>query len=164
LVFLTIGGTDIGEFMLRKAIDAWPLIHQARPDARCIAVAGPRLAPERLPRHPGLEVHPYLHNLYEHLAVADLAVVQGGLGTTMELVANRRPFIYFPLKDHCEQVYHVAYRLDHYRAGRRLDYHQTGVEALAEAALATLDADTNRYRPYDPGGAARAAKLIAELL
>ena len=164
LVFLTIGGTDIGEFMLRKAIDAWPLIHQARPDARCIAVAGPRLAPERLPRHPGLEIRPYLHNLYEHLAVADLAVVQGGLGTTMELVANRRPFIYFPLKDHCEQVYHVAYRLDHYRAGRRLNYHQTGVEALAEAALTTLGADTGGYRPYDPGGATRAAKLIAELL
>ena len=164
LVFLTIGGTDIGEPMLRKAIDAWPLIHRQRPDARCIAVAGPRLDPNCLPTHPGLEIRSYVHNLYEHMAVADLAVVQGGLGTTMELTANRRPFIYFPLKDHCEQLYHVTYRLDHYRAGRRLDYHQTDVEALAEAALATLGADTSDYRPYDAGGAARAAKLIAELL
>ena len=31
-----------------------------------------------------------------HLAACDLAVVQGGLTTTMELAANRRPFLYFP--------------------------------------------------------------------
>ena len=36
-----------------------------------------------------------MHDLYRHLA-CDLAVVQGGLTTAMELTANRRPFIYFP--------------------------------------------------------------------
>jgi hypothetical protein len=37
-------------------------------------------------------------------------VVQGGLSTTMELVACRRPFLYFPLRNHFEQNVHVAHR------------------------------------------------------
>jgi UDP-N-acetylglucosamine:LPS N-acetylglucosamine transferase len=111
-----------------------------------------------------MEVRAYVHNLFEHLAVADLGVVQGGLTTTIELTINRQPFICFPLKNHCEQVYHVAYRLDRYRAGRRLDYASTSVEALAEAALATLGADTSAYRREGSGAAGRAAASIAVLL
>ena len=38
---------------------------------------------------PGLEVKAYVHNPYEHLACCDLALVQGGLSTCMELVATR---------------------------------------------------------------------------
>jgi hypothetical protein len=90
--------------------------------------------------------------------------VQGGLTTTIELTINRRPFIYFPLKNHCERVYHMAYRLDRYRAGRRLDYASTSVDALAEATLATLGADMSTYRREDSGAAGRAAAQIAELL
>lgn len=164
LIFYAVGGTSVGRYLLRKAIDAWPLIHRERPDIQGIVIAGPRLAPDSLPRHPGLEIRPYVHNLYEHLAAADLAVVQGGLGTTMELTATRRPFIYFPLKNHCEQVYHVTHRLERYRAGQRLDYDEVNSEALAEAVLSALTTDTGGYLPYDPHGAARAAALIAELL
>ena len=51
----------------------------------------------------GLEVHAYVHDLYRHLAACDLAIVQGGLTTAMELAANRRPFLYFPLRHHFEQ-------------------------------------------------------------
>ena len=164
LVFYAVGGTAVGEKMLRKAIDAWPMIHRERPEARCIVVAGPRIDPDSLPKHPGMEVQGYVHNLFEHLAAADLGVVQGGLTTTMELTINRRPFIYFPLKNHCEQVHHVAYRLDRYKAGRRLDYAETSVETLAEVALETLGADTSQYLPQAPTAAKRAANLIAELL
>lgn len=164
LIFFTAGGTAVGQPLLRKAIDAWPLIHRDQPEAQCIVVAGPRIDLQHLPQQPGLTIQPYVDNLYEHLAVADLGVVQGGLGTTMELAVNRRPFIYFPLKNHCEQVYHVAHRLDRFRAGRRLDFAATTVEALAEAALETLGADTRLYRPFTPGAAHRAAALIAELL
>ena len=72
-----------------------------------IVVAGPRIDPASLPRHPGLEVVAYVHNLYRHLAACDLAVVQGGLTTSMELAANGRPFLYFPLRHHFEQNVHV---------------------------------------------------------
>jgi len=164
LVICAVGGTAVGQHLLRKAIDAWPLIQQGQPDAQGVVVAGPRIDPQSLPHHEGLEIRPYVHNLYEHLAVADLGIVQGGLSTTMELTVNRRPFIYFPLRSHFEQEYHVAHRLHRYRAGRRLQYAETSTETLAEAALSTLGADTGPYLTHVPGGAKQAASLIADLL
>lgn len=164
LAIVAVGGTAVGRDLLKKACAAWPLVHQERPEARCLVVAGPRIDPTELPVHSGLEVHAYVHNLFEHLSIADLAVVQGGLTTTMELTVNRRPFIYFPLRNHCEQVYHVAHRLDRYRAGKRLDYGRTSVQALAESMLATLEDGGSDMRPYRPGAASKAASLIARLL
>jgi predicted glycosyltransferase len=164
LVICTVGGTAVGEHLLRKAIAAWPLIHAERPDAHCVVVAGPRLDPAGLPQHPGLEVRGYVHELHEHLAVADLAIVQGGLGTTMELTLTRRPFLYCPLINHFEQMYHVTHRLNTHGAGRRIDYARCSTETLAELALQTLGSDTSHYRPPEPGAARRAASSIAELL
>jgi UDP:flavonoid glycosyltransferase YjiC (YdhE family) len=65
-----------------------------------------------------VQVHGYLPDLDQHLAACDVAVGQGGLTTAMELTANRRPFLHFPVANHFEQQRHVAYRLDRYRAGR----------------------------------------------
>src|SRR5690606_38220141 len=88
------------------------------PELRMIVVAGPRIDPRSLPCADGLEVRPYVHNLYRHLAACDLAIVQGGLTTAMELTAAQRPFLYFPLRHHFEQNVHVRHRLHRYGAGR----------------------------------------------
>ncbi len=56
----------------------------------------------------------------------------------MELTINRRPFLYFPLANHCEQLYNVAHRLDTYHAGRRLEYATTNEDALTHAAAVRL--------------------------
>jgi predicted glycosyltransferase len=90
-------------------------------------------------------------------------VVQGGLTTTMELVAARRPFLYVPLAHHFEQQIHVPHRLAQYRAGRRLDYAAIAPESLAEAIVTEIDRPVD-YLPVEPDGAARAAALLAELL
>ncbi len=164
LIIVAVGGTAVGSHLLDKVTAAWPLIRREHPDVRCVVVAGPRIDPASFPEQPGLEVRSYIHDLYEHLAVADLGIVQGGLGTTMELVVNRCPFLYFPLRDHCEQVVHVAHRLDCYHAGVRMDYDTTTPESLAEAALAALGSDTSHWRTHESGGARRAAALIAEIL
>lgn len=66
-----------------------------------------------------------MHNRYEHLACCDLALVQGGLSTTMELVATRRPFLSFPLQRHFEQCVHVRQRLANYAADRSMDHAAT---------------------------------------
>jgi UDP:flavonoid glycosyltransferase YjiC (YdhE family) len=89
--------------------------------------------------------------------------VQGGLTTCMELTANRRPFLYFPLRHHFEQNFHVAHRLDRYRAGRRMDYATTDADAIAEAIAAEMGRPVD-YRPVETDGAARAASLLAELV
>jgi UDP:flavonoid glycosyltransferase YjiC (YdhE family) len=57
-----------------------------------VVVAGPRIDPESLPRRSGVEVRTFVPYLYRALSACDLAVVQGGLTTTMELTASRRPF------------------------------------------------------------------------
>ena len=51
-----------------------------------IVVAGPRIDSAGLPGYNGLEVRAYAPHLYRHLAACDLAIVQGGLTTCMELV------------------------------------------------------------------------------
>jgi UDP-N-acetylglucosamine:LPS N-acetylglucosamine transferase len=136
---------------------------RAVPELRMIVVAGPRVDPASLPAADGLEVRRFVPDLYRHLAACDLAVVQGGLSTCMELVANRRPFLYFPLANHFEQNWHVSHRLDRYNAGRRMDYAATSPEEVAEAIAAEIGRAVD-YRPVETGGAARAASLIAELL
>jgi predicted glycosyltransferase len=133
------------------------------PELRMILVAGPRLSPDSLPKMEGLEVRPYVHNLFEHLACCDLALVQGGLSTTMELVATRRPFLSFPLARHFEQNVHVRRRLANYGADRSLTYAGLTPETLAERALETMHAPV-RYKAVETDGAARAARRIAQVL
>jgi UDP-N-acetylglucosamine:LPS N-acetylglucosamine transferase len=126
-------------------------------------VTGPRIDPASLPAHDGLEIRPYVHELYRHLAACDLAVVQGGLTTAMELTAARRPFLYFPLRHHFEQNYHVRHRLERYRAGRCMDYHAAGPSDIAAAIGDEIGRDVD-YLPVATDGAARAATMIADLL
>ena len=104
-----------------------------------------------------------MDSLYEHLAACDLAVVQGGLTTCMELVANRRPFLYFPLRNHFEQNYHVKHRLERYKAGRCMDYANADPESLAAAIAAEIGRPVN-FLPVETDGAARAAACIAGLV
>jgi len=160
---VTVGGSGVGEHLLRRVIDAFPEAKERVPALRMIVVAGPRIEQSSLPSHPGLEVRPYVHDLYRHLAACDLAVVQGGLTTSMELTANRRPFLYFPLRHHFEQNFHVRHRLERYGAGRCMDFETDGPAEIAAAIADEIGRDVD-YAPVDSGGAARAARLIAELL
>ena len=160
---VSVGGSGVGESLLRKVIDAHPEARRREPALRTIVVAGPRIDPASLPSCEGLEVRPYVHNLYRHLAACDLAVVQGGLTTAMELTAGKRPFLYFPLKHHFEQNFHVRHRLDNYGAGRCMDYAAVSREELG-AAMAREAGRPVDYRSVETDGAARAASRIAELL
>jgi len=160
---VTVGGTGVGTALLDKVVAAFPQAAAAVPGLRMIVVTGPRIDPRTIERRPGLEIHGYLPRLYRWLAACDLAVVQGGLTTCMELTANRRPFLYFPLGHHFEQNYHVAHRLDRYGAGRRMDFRTTTPTDIAEAIATDIHADVT-YRPVETVGAARAAHLLGELL
>jgi predicted glycosyltransferase len=160
---VTVGGSGVGGHLLRRVIDAYPEASRRVPGLRMVVVAGPRIDPASLPAADGLEVHAYVHDLYRHLAACDLAVVQGGLTTCMELTAAGRPFLYFPLAHHFEQNYHVAHRLDRYRAGRRMDFATATPEVIAAAIAAEIGRPVD-YRPVETDGATRAASLIAELL
>jgi pimeloyl-ACP methyl ester carboxylesterase/predicted glycosyltransferase len=160
---VTVGGSGVGGHLLRRVIDAFPGAKELVPDLRMIVVAGPRIDPASLPQANGLEVRSYVHNLYRHLAACDLAVVQGGLTTAMELTANRRPFLYFPLRHHFEQNFHVPHRLERYGAGRRMDFDEATPEIVATAISEEIGREMD-YKPVETDGAARAAQRIAEVL
>ena len=160
---VTVGGSGVGEHLLRRVAGSFDHARQALPDLRMILVAGPRIDPGSVPKIEGLEVRSYVHNLYRHLAVCDLAVVQGGLTTSMELTANQRPFLYFPLRHHFEQNFHVRHRLNRYRAGRCMSFDDSRPEVIANAIVEETDRSVD-YRPVEKDGAKRAAMLLAELI
>jgi UDP:flavonoid glycosyltransferase YjiC (YdhE family) len=159
----SVGGSGVGTALLEKVIGAFPTVKRRIPNLRMIAVAGPRIDQASLTKIDGVEVRAFVPDLNLHLAACDVALTQGGLSTTMELVAARRPFIYFPLLDHCEQNFHVRHRLQRYRAGRCMDFEAatpdmlaTEIESLLSGPVSFLDVET--------GTAARAASMIAEVL
>jgi pimeloyl-ACP methyl ester carboxylesterase/predicted glycosyltransferase len=164
---VSVGGSGVGSDLLRRVIASFPEAKRLVPRLRMIVVAGPRIDPAWLTdgeelSH-GLEIRPYVPDLHRHLAACDLAVVQGGLTTTMELTANRRPFIYFPLEQHFEQNLHVGHRLERHGAGRRMRFADSPPDRIAAAIAQEIDRRVD-YRPVTADGAARAAALIAELL
>jgi predicted glycosyltransferase len=160
---VTVGGSGVGAHLLRRIVEAFPLAKQQLAALRMIVVAGPRIDPASLPTAEGLEIRAYVHNLYRHLAACDIAVVQGGLTTAMELTASRRPFLYFPLRHHFEQNFHVRYRLERYRAGRRMDFAEDGPEQIAAAIAEELGRPVD-YLPVETDGARQAALAISALL
>jgi predicted glycosyltransferase len=165
LIVAAIGGTSVGRSLLERLLQAFPLAARQVPGLRMLAIAGPRIQPESLPCVPGVDVRGFVPDLFTHLAACDLALVQGGLSTTMELVATGRPFLYFPLRRHFEQNRHVPHRLANYgvSAAARVNFDDASPEALAERIVASLG-QVPEYRSVETGGAQRAAQLVAELL
>jgi pimeloyl-ACP methyl ester carboxylesterase/predicted glycosyltransferase len=161
---VTVGGSGVGGALLRRAIEAIPIVQRKESDLRFVVVAGPRIDPGALPQLAGVEYRRFVPQLYRHLAACDVAVVQGGLTTCMELTANRRPFVYVPLQHHFEQNFHVTHRLQRHRAGHRLDYQEAAdPDALAGAVVTALSTPVE-YLAVDGAGATRAAKMLADLL
>ena len=71
----------------------------------------------------------------------------------MELTANRRPFLYFPLRHHFEQNFHVRHRLGRYGAGRAMDFEMATPEVIAEAIAEEIGREVD-YRPVERDGPA----------
>ncbi|TCK27266.1 alpha/beta fold hydrolase [Pseudonocardia endophytica] len=160
---LTAGGTGVGLPLLRRVLEAVPLAARRVDGLRTVVVTGPRIDPATLPPTPGVEVHGWVPDLYRRLAACDLGITHGGLTTTMELTANRRPFLYVPLRRHFEQNLHVPHRLARHRAGRRMDWDGLDPDVLADAIASEIGREVD-HAPVDPGGAARVAVRLAELL
>jgi pimeloyl-ACP methyl ester carboxylesterase/predicted glycosyltransferase len=160
---VTVGGSAVGTHLIKRILQSYPMARAKLPELRMIVVAGPRIDPASLNAPEGVEVHAFVPNLDRHLAACDLALVQGGLTTCMELTAAGTPFLYFPLKNHFEQNFHVAHRLDRYSAGRRMAFATSTPDMIADAMVGALRAPT-KFKPVEADGAARAARMLADLI
>jgi predicted glycosyltransferase len=163
LIVCAVGGTAIGADLLRLCAASYPYIQERAGDVRMVLVCGPRIDPAAVQVPSGVEVRGYVPRLYEHFTACDVAIVQGGGTTTLELTALCWPFIYFPLEGHFEQNLVVAERLARHRAGQRLLYSETTPEMLAEAIVGLLGREAS-WPPIPTDGARRAAELVNQLV
>jgi UDP:flavonoid glycosyltransferase YjiC (YdhE family) len=163
LVVCSIGGTAIGKNLLELCARAYVIAKRQVEGLQMVLVCGPRLQKESLDVPPGAEVRQYVPKLYEHFAACDLAIVQAGGASTLELAALQRPFLYFPVEGHSEQELIVAGRLQRYHAGQRMSYSSSDDKSLAEAIVANVGKQVT-YRKIPTNGASNAVQLMNKLV
>ena len=163
LVVVTVGGSGVGSALIRQILSSMPILRREQPGLRMLVVTGPRISPASLLTLKGVDYRSFVPDLPRLLAACDLAIVQGGLSTCMELVATGTPFIYVPLENHFEQLVHVPRRLRNYGAGRLMRFSALQPEAIADAIASELNVP-RECRPVERDGARRAASLIATFL
>lgn len=164
LCVATVGGTAVGDPLLRRVLAAVPIARRTMPELRFLIVGGPRIDPASLPHPIGARVRGFVPDLADYLAACDIAVVQGGLTTCMELTAAGTPFVYVPLEHHFEQQFHVRHRLDRYGAGRPMRYAEAAdPDLLAKVIVDELSAPPS-FRMVETDGARRVAAMLAELI
>lgn len=160
---VAVGGSAVGRALIDRILQAIPMAQRAQPNMRTIVVSGPRIDPASFPPLPQVEFRGFEPELPVLMAAADLALVQGGLSTCMELAATGTPFLYFPLKHHFEQNVHVPRRLDAYGAGRRLAYDESTPDSIATAMIEEMGSPS-QVRRVERDGAECAAAMLAQLL
>ena len=163
LIVCSIGGTSIGKDLLELCGQVYKIIKKTVTDLHMVLICGPRLATDELKVPEEIKVKGYVPALYEHFAASDLAIVQGGGTTTIELTALKKPFLYFPLAMHCEQQIQVAGRIARHQTGIKMIFSQTTAETLADMVIANLGKKVN-YPQIPVNGAEKAAQFISELL
>jgi UDP:flavonoid glycosyltransferase YjiC (YdhE family) len=162
LIVASIGGTSIGKEILELCAEAGSILREDIPTLQMVLVAGPRLATNTLKVPKDIILKSFIPRLYEHFAACDLAIVQGGATSTLELTALQRPFIYFPIEGHSEQA-NVAKVLERRKAGQRMNLSETSPAQLAQTISKMLNAKMT-WPEIPANGAHKAAQLIVQLL
>jgi hypothetical protein len=161
LVICTVGGTSIGRDLLELCGRAFPLVAARVAGLHMVLVAGPRINPESLDVPKGIDCRGMVPQLWRHLAACDLAVVQGGGTTTLEVEVLRVPFLFFPVKQQSEQEVTIADRLSRHGAGVRMHISSTSPQGMADAIAANLGVELS-YPKIPIDGARLAARRILE--
>jgi predicted glycosyltransferase len=163
LVVCSVGGTGIGRPLLELCGQAYPLLKKDFPDLRMVLVGGPRIKPETLNPPAGVEVMGYVPNLHEHFAASDIAVVQCGGTTGVELLVLQKPFLYFPLELHSEQQLTVSGKMKAHGATLQMDFSGTTPETLAQAIKDNMGKGVH-YAPLSIGGEKKIASIMSGML
>jgi UDP:flavonoid glycosyltransferase YjiC (YdhE family) len=162
LIIASIGGTSIGKELLELCGKAFTIARERIQDLHMVLISGPRIKADIINVPDEVEVLPFVPNLYEHFAACDLAIIQGGATSAVELTALKKPFIYFPLEKHFEQA-NVARILNERKAGVEMKYSNTTPESLAEKIVEMTGVEVS-FPKLPVNGAKKAAELIAALL
>ena len=145
-VLVTAGGTGIGGFLVREAVDAFRDLHLEY--TSMVVVSGPKL---RVEPASGVYVYGFVPNLQDMILAADLVITTAGKGTIAEAHAAGTPVIAIPPKGHVEMERNAA----------RLGYSHDDVRRLRRLIPETLDRGRQNPRPL---GNERAVDLLLEFL
>jgi len=162
LVVCSVGGSNIGVSLLKLCVESYKILKERVPGLQMVLVCGPRINPQELDIPSGVLAYGYVPNLIEHFATCDLAIIQIGLSTSMELISLQKPFIYFPIPQHFEQD-DLANRLKRRSIGVGMSIKSVSADTLANTILDNLHAKVD-YSLKNFDGAKNAAKHIQELL
>ena len=162
LIICSIGGTAIGVDLLNLCSRTYKTLRNRLPELQMVLICGPRILPDSIKVTDGIQVKGYVPDLYKHFAACDLAIVQGGGTTTMELVALNKNFLYFPLEEHYEQKL-VSDKLERLGAGVKMSFSETDENTLLKVVLENLG-KTVDYEKIKIDGAVKAAEFIQPLL
>ena len=146
-ILVSIGGTDVGRFLIEKAIEAHRRL-QSRLDSELVIVSGPSI---RLPDSPDYHNIGFVDNMHELVYAADLVVSLAGRSTMDESMAYGTPGIFIPIKGHFEQEEGAA----------RLGFKY---EDIFRLELLIEEKVGRRNKAADAGGAEMAAKIISALI
>ena len=117
-ILVTVGGTAIGDFLIRAAVTAFRELNLD--DASMVVVSGPKLKAEAAP---GVYTYGFLPNLQDYVLAADLVITTAGKGTVNEARAAGTPVIAIPPKGHVEAERNaelLGYRFDDIRRLKQL--------------------------------------------
>jgi len=153
-ILVTVGGTAIGEFLLKAAVRAF--LELKLDDASMIVVSGPKLKAEPAP---GVYTYGFLPNLQDFVFAADLVITTAGKGTVNEALASGTPVIAIPPRGHSEaerNAQRLGYRFEDVHRLRelipeklslgRLAPQPTGNEEAVEHLMDFLHAKVDRRR------------------
>jgi len=95
-IVISIGGTDVGLFLIKKALESISKINQ---DIEVILVSGPAVSK----KFENVRNLGFVDNLHELIFAADLIISLAGKSTIDEANAYGTPAIFIPIKGHFEQ-------------------------------------------------------------
>jgi len=145
-ILVTAGGTDLGLFLLKKAVEVFE--HLKLPDTDLVIALGPSIHDVPWENHRLLG---YVPNLHDYVLAADLVIAQAGKSSTDEALAAGTPLIAIPLEGHSEQEENA----------RGLGYSFQDLDRLPELISSRLG---KRNPPVAPEGNARFFEILEPLL
>jgi UDP-N-acetylglucosamine:LPS N-acetylglucosamine transferase len=165
VVTVTVGCTGAGEYLLKAANEAMPLLMNKVPGLRMELICGKGIDSGVLRRtaRSGVHVHDYVRNLQEYFAASDAAVLQCGLTSTAECLMLVIPIVVVPLSNHWEQANTARYVSEKFGV-KRIEAVQVTAEVLADAMLELLNQPSQPKSPFRGDGHIAAARTIAEVL
>ncbi len=165
VVTVMVGCSGAGEYLLKAANDAMPILKEKMPDLRLELMCGKGIdsGPLRRVVNPGAHVHDYVRNIQEFIAASDAVILQCGLTSVTECLMSEVPIVVVPLVGHWEQDNTARYVAEKFGV-KRIEADQVTADVLATSIVEILRQSNRPNSPFRGDGHVAAANAIAEVL